>query len=126
MYFRMAISLLIFSFVLFSCGCDDVSEKGLNDFTGAYDCLKFLSIQMDSTFAVQQDLIVAIDPDNEDNLLINNLSIPVDADGAFGPSKLNSNMGIELYFDGDDIFFRMSPIIENGIAAPCIFRGSKI
>jgi len=124
---RIAFSLIIFSFFIFSCGGDDDPiEKGLEDYTGTYDVLKFNSFPLDSTFAVEQDLVVAIDPDNEDNLLISNLSIPVDEDGSFGPAELSSTMGIELYFDGDEIFFRMSPILINGIALPCIFTGNKI
>ena len=123
---RTAFSLIIFSFLIFSCSDDDVMEKSLEDFTGTYDCLKFTGIPIDSTFAFQQDLIVTVDPDNEDNLLISNLSIPVEDNGSFGPENLNPNMGIELFFEGDDIFFRMSPLLINGIALPCTFTGSKI
>lgn len=122
---RIAFTVTIFSFLIFSCGGDEIPEKNLEDYTGTYDCLKFTGIPLDSTFAVSQDLVVTVDPDNEDNLLISNLSIPVAADGSFGPTELNANMGIELYFEGDEIFFRMSPILINGIALPCTFLGEK-
>jgi hypothetical protein len=121
---RTAFSLVIFSFLILSCGGEDMSQN-LEEFTGTYDCLKFSGMPLDSTFAVQQDLVVAVDPDNGSNLLISTLSIPVDENGAFGPAALSSSMGIELFFEGDEIFFRMSPILENGIALPCTFTGTK-
>ena len=122
---KFLITAVLFSLLIISCGGDDVPEKSLDDYTGTYDCLKYTGVTLDSTFAVQQDLVVAVDPDNEENLLISNLSIPVAADGSFGPAELNSSMFIELYFDGDEIYFRMSPMLINGIALPCTFVGSK-
>ena len=100
-------------------------DKNLESYTGTYDCLKFTGMPLDSTFAVQQDLLVEIDPDKEDNLLISNLSIPVDEQGSFGPAQLSATMGIELSFDDDEIYFSLSPILINGIALPCTFTGRK-
>jgi len=115
------------SFLLMSCSGDDDTDKKLDDFLGTYEVTKYNGFTVDPSTdtGVEMDLEVIVDPDNEDNLLINTLSIPADENGAYGPDNLTSEMQVELYFEDNEIFFKMSPMLINGIALPCTFIGPK-
>jgi len=119
--------LALFGILLMSCSGDDEDEKKLDDFLGTYTVTKYTGVNVDTTaqLGIAMDMEVIIDPDNSNNLLINNLSIPADDDGSYGPDQLSPQMHIELYFENDEIYFRMSPILINGIALPCTFIGPK-
>lgn len=125
-----AFLLVITTIFFFSCGGDDIPEKGIEDFTGTYDTWKYkgvnADVDRDTLFASKVALEVIVDPLNSDNLLISNLSIPVDENGAYGPDFIRSDMQVELSFDNDEIFFIMQPFLINGIALPCTFIGPKI
>jgi len=127
MYSLKAIfSLVIISIFIIACGGDDIPEKGIEDYTGTYDTWKYIGIERDTLFAQKVMLEVIVDPDNSDNLLISNLSIPVDDDGSYGPDFLASDKQITLSFSDDVIFFEIQPFLINGIALPCYFEGPKI
>lgn len=121
--------LLIFSFIvlgLTSCGDEESNiNNNIESFVGTYDCTKYTGFDKNPNYASQTDLIVELDPDNEDHLLINTFSIPVDEDGNYGPDMIQSDMQLKLSFEGDSIFFEMQPFLINGIALPCIFEGEK-
>jgi hypothetical protein len=101
-YISIAFSLVLFA-IMFSCGSDD-NDNNLDDYVGTYDVLKSSGFPIDSMFGIRQNLEVIIDPDNSENLLISNLSIPVEDDGSFGPDNLSSELSVELFFDDDEIF----------------------
>jgi len=39
---------------------------------------------------------------------------------------LSPELGVELFFDDDEIFLSLQPFLINGIALPCTFSGSKL
>ena len=119
-------SFVIISIFLIACGGDDIPEKGIEDYVGTYDTWKYIGIERDTSFAQQVMLEVIVDPDNSDNLLISNLSIPVDDDGSYGPDFIRSDMQVSLSFSDDGISFEIQPFLINGIALPCYFEGPKI
>ena len=123
-YIRIAFSLVLFT-MMFSCGEDD-SIKNIEEYVGTYDVLKTSGFPIDTRFGIRQNLEVIIDPNNSENLLISNLSIPIEDDGSFGPANLTPELSVELFFDDSEIFFRLQPILINGIALPCTFSGSKL
>jgi len=100
-----------------SCGSSDGAVVDFRlDFVGIYDCDKG---------STTIELEVVIDPENENNLLVGPYSIPIDADGSFGPEKIEDDVIIELRFDDDFIFYKETKIIINGLVAPCELEGKK-
>ena len=125
-FYRIVFSLFMFAVLATSCGDDDQKSLDFRDrLVGTYDCTKYNSTDLDDMFSSEAEIVVTKDPDNDNNLIINGFSIPVDEEGSYGPDLINANMNLELRFDGDKIDFRMQPHLVIGLALPCIFIGEK-
>ncbi len=115
--------LFVLTLFLFSCGDDPVVyDDYREEFIGTYDCTKSNRGFDDDNFTTEVEVLVELDTTTENSILINGISVELDANGEFEGAAVNNDF-YDLSLADGKIRWEVNVYFPLGLALPCYIQG---